>query len=112
MINGCLRGNFFDASLYFLEHDVMPYKKSLFRLWVIVLFLLILWGCCVLVFSDLCLNFGGGGPCTSKFDYPDLVVLIAMLGTFGLTLVVPVLVVGALVVTVVKVLRSRWLAQK
>lgn len=77
------------------------------RPWYVATFVLAcLWVVSALVFSDLCLSFGGGGnSCKSRFDYPEIVAFFAMLGTvYG----IPLTLLAGLGAAVQSIRRARW----
>jgi len=62
----------------------------------------VLWIACFVVFSDSCLSLGGAGSvCRSMFDYPESLLIAAIVGVALLILVIAVLGLAALVATLV-----------
>lgn len=88
----------------------MDTQKTSWRLlWKIVAFAATAWIGSLLVFSDLCLSFGGGGrsSCKSTFEYPDFVAGLAIVGAAVLGPVLLLLGTVASVLTFVGWWRNR-----
>jgi hypothetical protein len=81
--------------------------------WKVTGFVVFLWLVSVLIFSDLCLSFGGGNNsgCHSHFNYPEFVALMAIVFTASGPAVILFLLLVSTVLSIRKYFSSQRLKQ-